>query len=155
MDFHIRPDRLESDVVRRLIAALDTELYERYPEEGAVFTRLDADELAPDRGVMVAYDGDLAVGCGALRLLDDGRAEVKRMYVLPHKRGRGAGRTLLDALTVEAGRLGATKIVLETGERLVEAISLYERAGFVQISCFGEYVDSPLSVCMGKQLTSG
>jgi len=43
-------------------------------------------------------------------------------------------------------------MVLETGERLVEAMTLYERAGFVRIPCFGEYAGSPLSVCMGKEV---
>jgi GNAT superfamily N-acetyltransferase len=150
----IRPEHLDSESVRTLLAALDIELYERYPEDGAVFTRLDGDEVGPGRGAMlVAYVDSEPAGCGAIRLLDPDRAEIKRMYVLPSMRGRGCGRALLDSLTDEARSLGATELVLETGERLVEAMSLYRRAGFVPVPCFGEYVGSPLSVCLGKELS--
>jgi ribosomal protein S18 acetylase RimI-like enzyme len=48
--------------------------------------------------------------------------------------------------------LGADRIVLETGERQAAALGLYESAGYVRIEAFGEYVGSPLSVCMAKLL---
>ena len=43
-------------------------------------------------------------------------------------------------------------MVLETGERQFESVALYRRAGFVEIARYGEYVDSPLSLCMGRTL---
>ncbi len=43
-------------------------------------------------------------------------------------------------------------MVLETGDRLGEAMALYHRAGFARIAAYGEYVDSPLSICMAKDL---
>ena len=55
-------------------------------------------------------------------------------------------------LELEAMRLGVDKEVLETGERQHEALNLYTKAGFVCIPSFGEYVSSPLSVCMGKNI---
>ena len=67
-------------------------------------------------------------------------------------RGAGLGRRILDALSAEARALGATRVVLETGARQHVAIGLYERAGFVRVAAFGEYVGSPLSVCMAKDL---
>jgi GNAT superfamily N-acetyltransferase len=51
-----------------------------------------------------------------------------------------------------ARELGVARIVLETGERQPEAIALYEHCGFVKIPRFGEYTDSPLSICMEKTL---
>ncbi len=54
----------------------------------------------------------------------------------------------------EARALGASRLVLETGDRQHEALALYERAGFARIAPFGEYVGSPLSVCMGKSLSA-
>ena len=119
----IRRDPLHSAVARTLIVALNAELLARYPEEGATHFRLD-----------------------------DGVAEVKRMYVVPAARGLGVGAVILAALEAEARALGATRLVLETGERQPEAIALYRRAGFSVIPRFGEYVDSALSLCMGKDL---
>ena len=62
------------------------------------------------------------------------------------------GRRILRALESEARLLGARRIVLETGERQVAAVALYEREGFTRIPLFGEYLDSPLSLCMAKDL---
>jgi GNAT superfamily N-acetyltransferase len=61
----------------------------------------------------------------------------------------------LIALEAEARRLGAIRLVLETGPRQPEAIALYSRAGFSPIPLFGDYLNSPhpeLSVCMAKDL---
>jgi len=70
-----------------------------YPEEGATHFRLDMDEVQEGRGAfLVAFDKDRPVGCGAIRRLDDRRAEIKRMFVVPADRGRGAGRLILKAL---------------------------------------------------------
>ena len=93
------------------------------------------------------------MGCGAIRRLDADTAEIKRMYVEPGARGQGVGRAVLAALEAEGRRLGVTRIMLETGERQVEALALYSRAGFVRIPAFGEYVASPLSLCMGKEVS--
>ena len=136
-----------------LIRSLNAELAARYPEDGATHFRLDPQEVADGRGgFFVAALGDAPLGCGAFRLIDARTAEIKRMYVHPSERGRGVGRAILDRLEAEARALGAERLVLETGERQAEALALYERAGFARIPAFGEYVDSPLSVCMGKDL---
>jgi GNAT superfamily N-acetyltransferase len=138
---------------QRLIDALNAELSARYPEEGANHFRLEPDEVAPGRGAfLVAYRADEAVACGAVRLLTDGEAEVKRMYVLEGARGFGFGRRMVEALEAEARRLGATRLVLETGVRQPEALGLYASAGFERIELYGEYVGSELSVCMAKEL---
>jgi GNAT superfamily N-acetyltransferase len=155
-DITIRREELHSAIARQLILALNAELEGRYPEEGANFFRLDADEVAEGRGgFFVAYLAGEAVGCGAVRGVEPGVAEIKRMYVAPAARGRGVGRVILDALEAEARRLGARRLLLETGPRQPEAIFLYERAGFTHIPLYGEYVHTPhpdLSVCMAKDL---
>ena len=142
-----------SPAVRALILALNAEITERYPEVGANFFRLDTSDVAPGRGtfLVATVDGEV-VGCGAVRLLDDADAEMKRMYVTPPFRSRGIGRALLVALEDEARSLGAKRLVLETGERMPEAVALYERTGFTVIPPFGEYVGAPLSLCMAKDL---
>jgi GNAT superfamily N-acetyltransferase len=145
-----------SSIAGELIGSLNAELMGRYPEPGANHFRLDADEVAEGRGgFFVAYLDGKPVGCGAVRRVEPSVAEIKRMYVAPVARGSGVGRQILDTLQEEARRLGATRLVLETGPRQPEAIALYSRAGFAVIPLFGDYLNSPhpeLSVCMAKDL---
>jgi putative acetyltransferase len=147
---------LMSAIAQQLIRALNAELEDRYPEDGANFFRLNADEVAEGRGgFFIAYLAGEPVGCGAVRRTEPGVAEIKRMYVAPSARGQGVGRLILETLEEEARRLGARRLVLETGPRQPEAITLYERAGFIRIPLYGEYLHTPhpeLSVCMAKDL---
>jgi GNAT superfamily N-acetyltransferase len=153
VSIEIRLAPLDGGAARALIAALDADLLARYPEEGATHFRLDREEVAPGRGAFViAYRRGAPVGCGAVRRLDDAVAEVKRMYVVPAARGERIGGRILAALEAEARALGVARLVLETGERQPEALALYRRSGFAEIARFGEYVDSPLSLCLGKTL---
>jgi GNAT superfamily N-acetyltransferase len=152
-DLVIRAVPLDGAEARSLIAALDAELSARYPEEGATHFRLDADEVAAPRGAFfVGTLDDEIVACGAVRRIGRGVAEIKRMYVAPSARGCGIARLLLERLEQEARALGATRVVLETGVRQPEALGLYSGAGYEPVAPWGEYVDSPLSVCLGKEL---
>jgi putative acetyltransferase len=157
IDVEVRREDLRASVVQQLIDALDTELTGRYPEDStAAHFQLDAEEVSEERGAFfLAYlDGD-PVGCGGLRRIESGVAEIKRMYVVPGARSRGIGRQILNALEAEARRLGVRRLVLETGPRQPEAIALYRRAGFSPIPLFGEYLAAPhpeFSVCMAKDL---
>jgi putative acetyltransferase len=149
----IRHEDLTSQAASLLIAELNAELSQTYPEPGATHFRLDPDEVGPGRGVfLVAYDNDQPAGCGAVRRIEDDAAELKRMYVVPTFRRQGISRLLLEALESEARSLGARRLVLETGVRQHAALALYTEAGFTSIPPYGEYVDSPLSVCLGKDL---
>lgn len=148
-----RADLADADVLS-LIAELNAELAAMYPEPGANHFRLDADEVAGGRGALLIARLDGApVGCGAVRLIEPGTAEVKRMFTRPAARGRGVGRALLAALESEARALAVHRLVLETGIRQHEALALYEKCGFARIPPFGEYVASAsTSVCMEKHL---
>ncbi|MEO6532922.1 MAG: GNAT family N-acetyltransferase [Pseudolysinimonas sp.] len=107
---------------------------------------------------LVAFDvadGDAAgipVGCGGLRPLDDVHGEIKRMYVIPERRGSGVATTILSALEAEARARGWSRLVLETGDQQPDAIRLYEREGYTLIPNFGYYADSALSICYEKNL---
>jgi GNAT superfamily N-acetyltransferase len=151
---HIRRSTLASADAARLIAALNAELTMTFPEPGAAhFSLSDAQVMAGNGAFLVAYLDDAAVGCGAVRRLDETTAEIKRMYVDPSVRGRGIGRALVEALECEARLVGLTTIVLETGTRLASAIKLYETMGYARIPLFGEYLSSPnTSLCFGKSL---
>jgi len=142
-----------SPPARALIEALNAELSSRYPEEGATHFRLDPREVVDGQGAfLIASNSGKPVGCGAVRRIEARSGEIKRMYVSRDARGHGIGRAILGALEAEARTLGIARLVLETGTRQGEALALYERAGFVRIAPFGEYVNSPLSVCMAKDL---
>jgi putative acetyltransferase len=154
---------LTSAVATSLIAELNAELTERYPEPGATHFRLDPDEVAPGAGVfIVARFAGQPVGCGAVRRLREASlvrelgpavGEIKRMYVASEMRGRGLGRALLARLEDEARALGLDRLVLETGTRQAEALALYRNAGFTECPAYGEYTASPgTSVCMTKAL---
>ena len=144
---------INSPVVGELITALNAELKRQYPEEGATHFRLNSEEVAEGRGAfLVAYASGKPIGCGAIRKLDSETAEIKRMYVIPEVRGKGISKKILLALEQEGRRLGIRRIVLETGERQIEAMALYARAGFARIPLFGEYLNSPLSICMAKEI---
>jgi GNAT superfamily N-acetyltransferase len=152
----IAPEPLASPDARTLVAELDAELTERYPNPADNHLTLAVEEVSEDRGVfLVARADGRPVGCGAVRRIDPATGEIKRMYVSPAERGRGLGGRLLAELERHARALGLRRLVLETGERQPESIRVYERAGFVRIARFGEYVDSPASVCMGKELDGG
>jgi len=145
---------LTADVSRTLIDALNAELRGVYSDPGATHFRLDPEEVADGRGVfLIVYKDGTPVGCGALRLLNAGTAELKRMYVSPSARGTGLGRRLVDALEAEARVLGIRRLVLETGIRQAAALALYRATGFHPIPLYGEYCLSPeTSVCLGKEL---
>ena len=75
----------------------------------------------------VAEDGnELAVGCGGLRTLDADHGEIKRMYVIPERRGTGVSTAILTALEGEARGRGWSRLVLETGDQQPDAMRLYE-----------------------------
>jgi GNAT superfamily N-acetyltransferase len=149
----IAAEPLGSPDARALIAALDADILERYPNPDDNFFELAAEEVAPHQGAFViARVSGRAIGCGAVRRIDADTAEIKRMYVAPEARGRRVARTILATLEAEAARIGVTRLVLETGDRQLEAVALYVAAGFQPIPRFGEYVNAPLSVCFGKEL---
>jgi ribosomal protein S18 acetylase RimI-like enzyme len=94
---------------------------------------LEADLEHPEisyQGVWVAIDDDHLVGSIAIRLLDDGQAQLKRMYLQPEHRGRGLGRTLLSHAIHWARDRGCQAIVLDTSTAMTAAQRLYESAGF-------------------------
>jgi putative acetyltransferase len=151
----IATESIESVPARQLIAELDAHLTSIYPPEQA-FIELPSEHVSDGRGAfLVARVGGAqgeGVACGAVRLLDPATAEIKRMYVVPAARGHGLSRKMLDALETQARRLGAARIVLETGDRQIAAIGLYESAGYSHIPAFSPYTTSPASVCFAKDL---
>ncbi len=156
--FSIRRVWLDDVDVQLLIAQLNADLYNRYPEPGALVFSLDPADIIDGVGVLLmADDAGRPVGCGAFRVMDDqpGSAEIKRMYVAPSARGKKIGAALLEELEQRAMAIGIDRFVLETGPRQPEAIQLYTRAGYVGCEPWGEFVGKDFSVCMAKTRPSG
>lgn len=153
MKITVAAEPFDSAEAQRLIAALDAHLAGRYSAEQRFGPNLRPAHLAPGLGTFVIARADgRAVGCGALRRLDDATAEVKRMYVEPELRGRGIAREILDHLEAAARVMGTHRVVLETGIYQAEAIGLYRRVGFNPVPCWGEYEGVLTSVCLEKNL---
>lgn len=102
--------------------------------------------------VIVCYEDEIAVGCGAFKEYEPTVAEIKRMFVLPEKRGKGIASTVLNALEIWAKENGFQHAILETSNQLTNAISLYQKSGFEVIPNYGQYIGVESSVCMKKIL---
>ena len=106
-----------------------------------------------------AYDGATTVGCGALKSLSDGTAEVKSVYVSEAARGRGIARQIMQHLAAAAQTTGITALVLETGSDLLPeydaARALYERLGYTYCPPIPGYTEDPNSAFMRLNLTPG
>ena len=154
----IRRIRFDHPDAVRLTEAVQREYVERYGDPD--LTPLDPAEFEPPAGVfLVAYLDGEPVATGGWRAMDsspeghrDGDAEIKRMFVVPGARGRGLARRILAELEAGAAAAGRTRIVLETGTRQPEAISLYVACGYTPVAKFGLYRDEPMSRCFGRDL---
>lgn len=98
---------------------------------------------APPRGrLLLALAGTEASGCIALRPLEDGVCEMKRLFVRSGFRGRGIGKLLVERIVQEARTIGYRKMRLDTLPSMQAAIGLYEGLGFVRCAA---YYETPLA----------
>lgn len=89
------------------------------------------------RLLLSVHDGRVC-GIGGLHRIDDGIAEIKRMYVEPTVRGVGAGRALLEGLVAAAAEAGYHRVRLDSLDIMTTAHALYRRCGFVDIPAYPE-----------------
>lgn len=144
---------LDRDDVRALLDEHLAEMRATSPAESV--HALPVDGLrADDVTFWTARDGDVLVGCGALKDLGGNHVEIKSMRTTASARGHGVGQRLLRHLLDEARRRGCTRVSLETGtqEHFLPARRLYERHGFVSVGPFGHYTLDPNSTFYSRQL---
>lgn len=144
-----RADSSNTDF-QKLVAELDKDLAIRDGDEHAFFAQFN--KIDAIKHVVVAYKGDKAVGCGAIKEYEPSVAEVKRMYVPEEHRGKGIASLILRELEKWAAELGYTKCILETGIKQPEAIGLYKKNGYTIIPNYGQYESVESSVCFEKEL---
>jgi ribosomal protein S18 acetylase RimI-like enzyme len=87
----------------------------------------------PRGRLVLAWKDTQAVGCVAMRPLDDHTAEMKRLYLKPDSRGEQLGHKLVEHICQEARRAGYARICLDTLPGMTSAQRLYQSLGFVQI----------------------
>jgi len=109
------------------------------------------DVCVPRSLFVVAYNeyGE-AIGCGAIRPINQDVAEVKRMFA--KTKAIGVGSEILHHLENQAQKLGYSAIWLETRLINKRAVSFYEKKGYHRISNYGKYVNKPEAVCFEKNI---
>ena len=135
---------------QKLVGELDAALKILDGDEHVFYASLNKTDSL--KTVVIAYDDDQCVGCGALRQYEDGAVEIKRMYVLPDLRGKGIASKILAELEKWALELDYKKCILETGVNQVEALGLYPKLGYHVIPNYGKYNGQKSSVCFEKVL---
>jgi putative acetyltransferase len=138
-------DPRRNDVVALLLEHLDDMRATSPPES---IHALDVDALAvPGITFVTARDGDVLLGCGALKELSADHGEVKSMRTTTAARGRGVAASVLGWLLAEARTRGLSRVSLETGTQdyFAAAHRLYLRHGFVDCEPFGDYTLDPHS----------
>lgn len=142
-----------SKEVSTLIRELDEYHNSIYPEGSHALDSID--ELSKDNVIfLAAYDSGIAIGCGAIKFLKEGYAELKRMYVSPKGRRTGVGKEIIESLEGQAVLNGYSTIMVENGTHQDAARNLYSSIGFKECGPFGGYPKNALSVFMVKELNA-
>lgn len=143
-----------SATARAAVGQYLAELDARFPGGFDVAAAQAEDRADPDlhetRFVVATSDGE-PVSCGGVRTLDPGVGEIKRMWVHQGWRGAGLGSRLLRHLEGVSADMGHGVVRLDTNATLVEAVAMYERAGYRRIE---RYNDNPYAQAFfEKELT--
>lgn len=149
MGLDVRVDDLTGPEVAALLREHLQDMQRHSPPES--IHALDLDRLkGPEITFWSVWDGGELVGCGALKALGGGHAEIKSMRTADRHRRKGAAAHLLRHILQEARARGIRRISLETGSMSAfePARRLYERFGFRYCGPFGDYVEDPHSVFM-------
>ncbi len=145
----IRADSANPDFVQ-LVKCLDADLAERDGKEHSFYVQFN--KIDRIKYVVVAYENDTPVGCGAMKEYEPATMEVKRMYTLPDCSGRGIASQVLNELETWATELSYEKCILATGKKQPEAIALYKKNGYQLIPNYGQYAGVDNSVCFVKNI---
>jgi GNAT superfamily N-acetyltransferase len=144
--------RTNSDDIdfKNLVVLLDQDLKIRDGEDHAFYNQFNKTDAI--KHVIVFYENDIAVGCGAFREKKEDTVEIKRMYVHPDHRKKGIASAVLAALEIWAKEVGYVYTILETGKNQPEAINLYQKLNYTIIPNYPPYEKIDNSVCMKKTL---
>lgn len=145
----LRTNAMNLDFIE-LVKFLDADLQIRDGEEHSFYNQFN--KLNDIKHVVMAYDNEIPIGCGAIKEYEPSAAEIKRMFVSPNSRGKGIATKILTELEHWAKELSFVKCILETGINQPEAIGLYKKNGYKNIANYGQYENVENSVCFEKIL---
>lgn len=134
----------------QLVNQLDKELTIRDGDEHDFYDQFNKTDNI--KYVVVAYENEKPVSCGAIKEFDVLTMEVKRMFTQEDARGKGIASKVLNELEKWAAELGYQKCILETGVRQPEAIRLYTKNGYQLIENYGQYKGVENSRCFEKHI---
>ena len=133
-----------------LVKLLDAELAIADGEDHVFYSQFN--KIDKIRYVILAYENEKPVGCGAIKDYGENAMEIKRMFVSPARRNKGIASKILSELEIWASELSYNKCILETGKRQPDAIGLYKKNGYKQIPNYGQYTGVENSVCFEKEI---
>lgn len=145
----LRTNAMNADFMT-LVKSLDAELKISDGEDHSFYNQFN--KLESIKLVIVAYENEMPIGCGAIKEYGPSTAEIKRMFVSPNNRGKGMVSKILVALEHWGKELFYIKCILETGINQKEAIKLYHKNGYQIITNYGQYENVKNSICFGKNL---
>ena len=134
-----------------LVQLLDADLAFRDGEDHAFYAQFNKSNQL--KHVIVLYQDNVAIACGAIREWAEGVMEIKRMFVQPTYRRLGFAKKVVSNLESWSEQLGYHTCVLETGKNQPEAIQLYQKIGYTIIPNYGQYIGVENSVCMQKKFS--
>jgi putative acetyltransferase len=134
----------------QLVKFLDADLAKTDGEEHSFYAQFN--RIDKIKYVVLAYENEKPIGCGAIKEFGADAMEVKRMYVSPEGRRKSIASKILVELENWAQELSFLKCILETGKRQPEAIGLYEKNGYKPIPNYGQYAGVANSLCFEKKL---
>lgn len=142
----------QDTIFQALVKELDAELKIRDGEEHTFYAQFNKTDHI--KFVVVAYEEDEPVGCGAVKEYSRDTMEIKRMFVRKSKRVKGIASIVLVELETWCMELGFKRCILETGIKQPDAIRLYRKNNYNQIPNYGQYENAANSVCFEKYINS-
>ena len=135
---------------QHLVSELDWELSTRNGETNEFFAQYN--KIDQIKHVIIATIDNKPVGCGAMKAYDSDTMEIKRMFVPIEMRGKGIAVHILKNLEKWAKEMNYSKCILETGNKMLEAIRLYEKSNYKVVPNYGQYNGIEDSICFEKHL---
>ncbi len=150
MTFSVKRTNSNAPDFVELVSLLDAELAKFNGNDDAFYSQFN--KIDKINHVVLVYENDTPIACGAIKKISLDAMEVKRMFTLPNYRGKGAASILLKELEEWAKEMNYEKCVLETSKRQPDALALYEKNEYLVIPNYGQYVGVDNSICLGKDL---
>ena len=145
----IRTDSDNTDFIE-LVKYLDADLAEKDGSDHSFYAQFN--KIDKIKYVVLAYENDKPISCGAIKEYSPNTMEIKRMYTVPGSRGKGVASIILTELELWAYELHCNKCILETGKRQPGAIALYKKNGYKLIPNYGQYTGIENSLCFEKEM---